>query len=65
MTEHPPCADRCTLVADLLADRARAHGTSEAHERLSAGLSREFVPPLPRTPTAAALRWFDEHDSTD
>lgn len=63
MTE--PCADRCTVLADVLARLAQARGTSEAHERPSMGLTPEFVPPIPRVSTSAAARWFDEHDAID
>ena len=65
MTEHPPCADRCTLVADLVVRLAQAHGRSERAERVGLGLSPEFVPPVPRTPTAAALRWLSDPEFTD
>lgn len=65
MAEHPPCADRCTLVADLVSQLARSHGRSERAERVALGLSPEFVEPLPRMTTSAGARWFDEHDAMD
>ena len=58
-----PCADRCTVLADVLARLARAEGKSESHERLSFGLTPEFVPPLPRTTTAVDARWWEDNDS--
>ena len=58
MTE--PCADRCTVLADVVARLAQARGTSEAHERLSMGLSPEYVPPVPRTSSSSALRWLTD-----
>ena len=39
-----PCAHRCSLVADLCAEVARARGTSERVIRVSLGLTPEYVP---------------------
>lgn len=58
MTE--PCADRCTIVADVMVELAHAHGRSERAERVAHGLTPEFVPPVPRTPTSAAARWLTD-----
>lgn len=63
MTE--PCADRCTVMAEVLVELAHAHGRSERAERVAHGMSPEFVPPVPRRSTSAAAQWFDEHDSTE
>ena len=63
MTE--PCADRCTILADVVSRLALAEGRSERAQRVALGLSPEFVPPLPRMSTSATARWFDEHDATD
>lgn len=61
MTE--PCADRCPILADALADLARARGTTERTERVARGLSPDFVPPVPRVTTSAATRWLDQIES--
>lgn len=60
MTE--PCADRCQIVADLVASRALDHGRSERAERIAWGLSPEYVPPLPRTTTSLAVRHLRGED---
>lgn len=65
MTEHPPCADRCTLVADLAARIARAEGRTERDVRVSIGLSPEHIPPVPRLTTSAAARWLTDAEFTD
>lgn len=49
----PLCADRCTLVADLVAQIARRSGGPERAVRVGLGLSPEYVPPIPpRQPQA-------------
>ncbi len=55
-----PCADRCTIVADLVVRLARAEGKPERAVRVSLGLSPEFVPPTPRLTTSAASRWLTD-----
>lgn len=44
MTATPPCADRCSTVADLCSQLARATGASERTVRVSIGLSPDYVP---------------------
>lgn len=56
----PPCAHGCAWVADLVVRLAQATGRSERAERVALGLSPEYVPPVPRTPTAAAQRWLTD-----
>lgn len=43
----PLCADRCDLVADLVAENARLRGLTEREARVARGLTPEFVPPIP------------------
>lgn len=47
MSAVPPCADRCSLVADMAVQIARATGVSERVVRVSLGLTPEYVPPIP------------------
>lgn len=63
MSENPPCADRCTLVADIISRLAIANGITERYERVSWGLTPDFVPPVPpRTTSSSVARWLDEHE---
>lgn len=41
---HPPCADRCSLVADLASRLASATGAQERVVRIGIGLTPVYVP---------------------
>lgn len=43
----PLCADRCQMVADLVAENARLRGLDERSGRISLGLTPVYVPPIP------------------
>ena len=51
-----PCAHRCSIVADLVAGRARDRGTSERSERVALGLDPVLVPLIPPRPELYVCR---------
>lgn len=65
MTSVPPCADRCSLVADLAAQVARATGSQERVVRISSGLTPVYVPVSGRYVCEGCGHVWDSREAAD